>query len=170
MIVRPGTMLFLDAGILSLLAHSRGGDKARTARAWASDLIRGGVRVFIAEISDYEVRRGLIRVGATAGLRGLDGLRAALDFAPITTPAMFLAAQLWAESRNRRQATCDPNRIDADVILAAQALTAAGADRPVAVASPNARHLAQFLEVSDWTEIQISRPNLSLVPVPLPSA
>lgn len=170
MTIRPGTLLFLDAGTLSLLAHPRGGEKARAARAWARSLLEGDVRLFVAEVSDYEVRRELERVGAEASLRALDELRASLVFAPITSPAMILAGRLWAESRRRGRATCAPERLDGDVILAAQALTAAGSTRSVAVASPNTRHLDQFLDVANWSTIEISRPNLALLAVPLPSA
>lgn len=170
MIVRPGQLIFLDSGILSLLAHPKGGERARAARAWARRLTEGDVRLFMAEVIDYEVRRELKRVGAAASLRALDDLRATLDFAPMTTPAFLLASTLWAEARRRGLATCDPKRIDGDVILAAQALTAAGPDREVAVASGNAKHFAQFLAVADWTEMEVFRPNLTLVAVPLPSA
>ena len=148
--MKAGDLLFLDAQVVGVLAHPRGGDEPRRCRAWARRMIEGGVRLFLAEVSDYEVRRELIRLGATAGLRRLDQLRLTLDFAPITTGAMGVAARLWAESRRRGLPTGSSNAVDCDVILAAQALQAAGPNRSVAVASANVRHLEQFLDVRPW--------------------
>ena len=77
----------------------------------------------IPEIADYEVRRGLILDGATDGIERLDELRDDLGiYIPISTAAMRKAAELWADARRRGVATADDKEIDADVILAAQAM------------------------------------------------
>ena len=46
----------------------------------------------------------LIHIGATAGIRRLDQVKATLDYAPITTDVMMLAAELWASSAEQRVA------------------------------------------------------------------
>jgi predicted nucleic acid-binding protein len=89
-------------------------------------LAAAGVRVYVPEIADYEVRRELIRAGKTAGLRRLDQVKTTLDYATITTDVMIRAAELWAQARNRGLAPTPPEALDGDVILAAQAVLSAG--------------------------------------------
>ena len=164
--MNPGDLLFLDAGVLGLLAHPGGVDEARRCRAWARRMLEAGVRLFVAEISDYEVRRELIRIAATAGLRRLDQLRATLDYAPITSASMGVAGQLWAESRRRGIPNGPDVSVDCDVILAAQALQAAGPTRSVVVASENVKHLGQFLDTRPWERINPHGSDASGHPVP----
>src|SRR5271166_5774238 len=56
--------------------------------------LAAGVRVFVPEIADYDVRRKLIHIQAIAGIRRLDQVKATLDYAPITTDVMLRAAEL----------------------------------------------------------------------------
>ena len=76
--------------------------------------------VFVPEIADYEVRRELLRIGATTGLRRLDQVKATLDYAPITTAVMLRAAELWAAARRAGRPMAPPEALDGDCILAAQ--------------------------------------------------
>ena len=152
--MRPGDLVFLDAQVLCQLSYPDGGEKGRLVRAWARRLIEAGVRCFVPEVSLYEVRRELIRARKTAGVRQLESLRSALDYAPVTTPAWDLAGALWAESRARGRPTGPDLSIDADVLLAATALTAAGTNRGVVVASANVKHLAQFVPTRPWDQIE----------------
>jgi predicted nucleic acid-binding protein len=85
-------------------------------------LLRKGAIVYVPEIADYEVRRELVRAELHEGVRRLDRLKSVLTYLPINTEVMLRAAQLWAEARNRGTPTADPKALDADVILAAQAL------------------------------------------------
>ena len=105
------------------------------------DLAAAGVRVFVPEITDYEVRRKLIHIGATAGIRRLDQVKATLDYAPITTDGMLLAADLWAMARSAGLPTAGTEALDGDCILAAQALVAAGSGDTVSqpITSPTCR-------------------------------
>ncbi len=151
--MNAGDLLFLDAGVLSLLTHPRGGEEPRRCRAWARSMLEAGVRLFVAEVTDYELRRELIRAKALAGLRRLDQLRTALDYAPITTAAVGVACHLWAESRQAGRQTAADASLDCDVLLAAQALQAAGVNRSVMIASANVKHLEQFLTVRPWERI-----------------
>ena len=86
--------------------------------------------IAIPENADYEVRRGLMWDGATDGIERLDQLRHDLGYyIPITTPAMRTAAEFWADARRSGFATADDKEIDADLILAAQAMSFCGSQR-----------------------------------------
>ena len=97
--------------------------------------------------------RGLSRtpaVGAAASLARLDRVRDHFFFAPITTAVMESAASLWADARRLGRPTADRHALDADVILAAQALSLSGPGDRVIVATTNARHLERFVKARDW--------------------
>jgi predicted nucleic acid-binding protein len=146
-------LVFLDAGPLGLISNPRGGAEAGRCRRWAQGLLEAGVRLFVAEVTDFEVRRELTRLGATAGLRRLDAVKGALEFAPITSAAMLRASALWAEARRRGRPTAGPEALDADVILAAQALMAAVEGGSLVIATENVRHLGLFAEARPWRDI-----------------
>ena len=65
--------------------------------------------------------------------------------------AMRLAAELWAQARNTGRPTASDADLDADVILAAQALTLGVAD--VVVATTNPGHIARFVPAEFWQNI-----------------
>ncbi len=153
--MKAGDVIFLDAGVVGMLAHPQGGDEPRRCRAWARGMIWGGVRLCMAEVTDYELRREMIRRDAKASLRRLDELRAGLDFAPITSDAMGIACHLWAESRKRGRPPAANTRLDCDIILAAQAIREAGPGREVVIASANRKHLDQFLDTRPWDMIEL---------------
>src|SRR5262245_7104717 len=113
-----------------------------------------GVIVAIPEIADYEVRRGLILAGSTEGIGRLDELREELGFyIPILTEATRRAAELWADARRRGVATDDDKEIDADVILAAQAMSFTGLTDRLTVATYNGRHLARYVDAHHGRDI-----------------
>src|SRR5689334_20756414 len=108
--------IFLDSKPLGLISNPCGTPEAIRCRVWAMDLLAAGVRVFVAEIADYEVRRELLRRGATAGLRRLDQVKAMCEYAALTTDAMLKAAELWATARRSGLVTSPPEALDGDVI------------------------------------------------------
>jgi len=134
----------LDAGPLGLASKPRGKPDADRCREWLRALDAAGARIVVPEVADYEVRRELIRAGATAGLARLDRLESVLDFDPITSPAMRRAAELWAAVRKAGVPTADPLALDADCILAAQAWLLGSPGDAVTIATTNARHLTRF--------------------------
>ena len=73
------------------------------------------------EITDYEVRRDLIRIQSHSALANLDVLGTLLHYLPLTTNTMRLAAELWAQAQSAGQPTAPDPAFDCDVILAAQA-------------------------------------------------
>jgi len=146
-------LVFLDSGPLGLLTNPRGRSKPDRCRQWAKDLAAAGLRVFVPEIADYEVRRKLIHIMATAGIRRLDQVKATLDYAPLTTDVMLRAAELWAAARSAGLPTAGSEALDGDCILAAQALLAAGPDDTVTVATDNVSHRSRFVDARLWETI-----------------
>ena len=146
-------LVFLDTGVLGMVSNPRGKPPALRCRQWVKDLSAAGVRVIVPEIADYEVRRELIRAGATTGLLRLDQVKALLDYVPITTDVMLRAAELWASARRAGLPTAPPEALDGDVILAAQALLAASPGDVVTVATDNVGHLARFVQSQPWDQI-----------------
>jgi predicted nucleic acid-binding protein len=146
-------LIFLDSGPLGLMTNPKNTPLAEACRQWAMDLTSAGVRLFIPEISDYEVRRELMRLGKSAGLRRLDQVKAQLDYAPITTAVMMEAAGLWADARRAGRPTASPEALDGDCILAATALLAAGPGDVSIVATTNVGHLSRFVSAQTWETI-----------------
>jgi predicted nucleic acid-binding protein len=109
--------------------------------------------VAIAEIVDYECRRGWLRHDNHTALARLDAAKSALHYVPITTEAMVRAAEFWAAARKAGYATTTDQRLDADMILAAQVSTFVAGDDEVVVATMNVRHLGRFVTAYRWDEL-----------------
>lgn len=144
-------IVILDSSPVGLLARRKGSPEVDACRQWQVNLIAQGVRVILPEIADYEVRRELIRLNAVSSIARLDALASAVEYLPLTTEAMRLAARLWADVRQRGMPTADPKELDGDVILAAQALLLGEAD--MMVATTNAGHLSRFVAARQWQTV-----------------
>jgi predicted nucleic acid-binding protein len=145
--------VFLDSGPLGLLTSPRGRPKSDKCRQWVKDLAAAGVRAFVPEIADYEVRRKLIHIRAAAGIRRLDQVKSTLEYAPITTDVMLRAAGLWAAARSAGLPTAGPDALDGDCILAAQALLSIGPIDTVTVATDNVAHISRYVDARLWETI-----------------
>jgi predicted nucleic acid-binding protein len=121
---------------------------------WVADCLAADHAIYIPEVIDYELRRELIRARKVTSVNKLDSLREWLDFVPISSKAMSLAAQLWAKSRQEGQPTGDPNKLDIDVILAAQALTLDVPPDHIVIATANVAHLSRFVNADLWSNIE----------------
>ena len=104
-------LVFLDSEPLGLASKQSGKPDADACRSWLSAIELAGALVLIPEIVDYEVRRELMRVGATAGLRRLDALLGRFTLLPLAQPAIVRAAELWRKSAksDRRPPTRMPS-------------------------------------------------------------
>ena len=142
----------LDSGPLGRISNPRATRENLRCRDWARSLVVAGYRVVVPEIADYEVRRELIRAQAP-GLARLDLVKTAFHYAPLTTEAMLRAAELWADVRRQGMPTASQDALDGDVILAAQALTAAGPSDTVVVVTENVGHLGRFVNAVHWHRI-----------------
>jgi predicted nucleic acid-binding protein len=140
----PLPHLMLDTGPLGRLAHGR---PRPDIIAWIAS-VRTAYEVIIPEIADYEVRRSLVASKLSNSLVQLDRWKSTLTYAPITTTAMLLAAQMWADARQRGMPTADPRELDGDVILAAQAI-----ETNAIVATENLGHLTRYVQAYHWSTI-----------------
>jgi hypothetical protein len=145
------TYVFLDSGPLWLACKGSNNQKAEHCRAWIKGLRDKGYVVIVPEIADYETRRELIRSNNIEWLRQLNAL-AATSLLKLTRAAMLKAAEFWAKLRNEGMATAEPNELDCDAILAAQAITAAQPGDTVIIATTNPGHLVRFpgVTASPW--------------------
>lgn len=146
--------LVLDSMIVSAVCTPRAEEHKRIA-AWCLALLqRGAVILVLPEIVDYEVRRGLLHEAlrnertTTKAIDRLDELGKRCLYVALQTSMMRKAAHLWAEARARGNPTAPDDTLDADPILAAQALHVQGV-----VVTQNVRHLAQFVEAKRWSDI-----------------
>jgi predicted nucleic acid-binding protein len=110
--------------------------------------------VIIPKIADYEVHRELLRASLSQSIRRLDNLKQALEYIPIQTDAMLLAANLWAETIQKGQPTADPKAPDGDIILSVQARFLCNETTDVIVATTNVAHLSWFITALDWQAIK----------------
>jgi hypothetical protein len=145
----------LDSHPLSLLCQRRGKLEADACRDWLLDCTRAGLRIYVPEVADYEVRRELLRARTATAVGRLDHFSSSVPgrYMPITTQAMRRAAELWAESRQRGAPTADPQALDGDVILAGQALAIGMPVSSLVVATSNVGHLARYLPADVWRGI-----------------
>ena len=65
------TVLF-DTGPLGLITHPKASSESDLCNQWMREQIQQGVRVLVAGVSDYELRREMILNGTTNGIAKLD--------------------------------------------------------------------------------------------------
>ena len=148
-------LIVLDSDPTSLADKARGKPDADACHAWILDLKAAGSDIAVPGIARYEVRRELIRCGATAGLARLDRLHPGMAFLPVTDAVMELAAELWAIVRRAGMPTAPDLALDGDAILAATALLEAPSAGEVIIATNNVAHLARFpgVDAREWWTI-----------------
>jgi len=115
------------------------------------------LRIYVPEIIDYELRRKLLHLGyrqrqtrkwAREALAGLDEW-VSIGYIPLTTKALRLAADIWAQTRANGQLRGPEDDLDVDVILAAQARQAGGR-----ILTTNEKHFRNIADVFDWKTVQ----------------
>jgi len=147
-------VIILDSGPLGLLVQRKGVIPADQCRDWFKNHLARGLRFVIPEIADYEVRRELIRISKFAAISDLDSLEVVPGaYAPLTTIAIRLAANLWAQARTGGFPTADPRELDADVLIAAQALSLGIVPADLVVATSNPSHISRFAPADLWQNI-----------------
>jgi predicted nucleic acid-binding protein len=143
-------VIIVDASPLGYLTNPRASPVNDQCKAWLESLMRAGEQVVLPEIVDYEVRRGWLRTQNVGAIVRLDQFKATARYLPITTEAMLLAAELWADARRRGYATAGDQALDADVILAAQAITLG---ENAVIATTNVGHLTRYTQAQLWDQI-----------------
>jgi predicted nucleic acid-binding protein len=145
--------IVLDSWPLSSAAQPVPVGASAAVANWVQRCNAAGHQIYVAEVVDYEVRRELVRANKQSGIAQLNLLKSTLNYLPITTEAMLLAANLWAQARRGGYATGHPERLDVDVILAAQALLLPAPAGSVIVATTNVRHILRFVAADEWSNI-----------------
>ncbi|HZT44523.1 MAG TPA: hypothetical protein VFA07_20335 [Chthonomonadaceae bacterium] len=148
--------VLLDSGPLGLLTNPKRTQDTIDATQWAIAMMLAGHRFVVPAIADYEVRRELIRARKAKGLSSLDRWNTARPdrYLPLSDSALRLGADLWARARNAGTATADPKELDADVLIAAQALDIGLPSSDFVIATVNVGHLALFVPADLWTNIK----------------
>lgn len=146
-------VVLLDSSPLGLATNPKTTPRRIACNQWIESLVSRGDRIIVPEISDYEVRRELIRAGRIRGIAKLNEFKRKFGYLPITTSAMLKAAELWAQARRLGKPTADNASLDADVILAAQATILTQAGHTVIVATTNIKHLEMFVDARKWEDI-----------------
>jgi predicted nucleic acid-binding protein len=142
-------VIILDSGPLGLITNPKQSPESLACAQWLQAHLTAGNRMIIPEISDYEVRRELLRANKTKGIARLDDLAKLIEYLPLTTVAMRQAAQLWAQARQQEQPTA--GEIDGDMILVAQTMNLGVLD--VVIATTNIGHLSRFATAELWQNI-----------------
>ena len=146
-------IILLDSGPLGLITNPSASEENRECNAWIQTRLREGNRVMVPAISDYEVRRELLRSEKTKGLARLDRLKSVVGFIPLTSEALLQAAQFWAEARRLGKPTAVDSALDGDVILCAQAAELTRLGHETVIATTNVKHLEIFADARLWREI-----------------
>jgi predicted nucleic acid-binding protein len=148
-------VIILDTGPLGLLTNPRKTPEVIAATLWAISVMAAGHRLIVPAIADFEVRRELERARKTRSVAALDAFNTARPdrFLSVTDSALRLAATLWAQARNLGTPGADPKELDADVIIAAQALDMGVPTPDLIIATTNVGHLSRFLRAELWTNI-----------------
>ncbi|MEL7010247.1 MAG: type II toxin-antitoxin system VapC family toxin [Cyanobacteria bacterium J06629_2] len=153
-------IVFIDTGILGLLANPNKKGEAADCEQWLLGLLSKGVSVLTSDICDYEVRRNLIlesfRKPNINSVTSLNELKDLITFLPISNKVMIKAASLWAEARIQGVPTADDKSLDADIIICAQykLLEQEYPGRYIVIATTNVKHLSLFTEAKEWREIE----------------
>ena len=145
-------IVILDSGVLALLASliqdncEAEDSEVFQCNEWLYGLLAKSVAVATSEISDYEVRRELIRI-KSEGVEILDSLKNVVRFLPLQTKVIKKAAEFWAEARLNHIPTTDNKNIDADMIISAQwnIFSQEAPGQGIYVATTNIKHLKIFV-------------------------
>ena len=149
--------IILDSGPLGLIVHPRGSSESEKCVNWLLSMLKKGLRIFIPEIADYELRREMILNDNLNGIKKLDDLKRTIDYIQINTETMLYAAELWAQIRKKGKPTADKNSLDIDVILAAQARFVMSdiIKDEIIIATTNVGHLSLFVNAEKWENINL---------------
>ena len=137
-----------------MVTNPKASPENESCRMWLRTLLSQDVEVIIPEITDYEVRRELLRAKKLNGIKALEKLKNTLTYLPIDTLTMLKAAEFWSQARQMGRPTASDKALDGDVILAAQAALQKNANNQVIVATTNVKHLSLFVAAREWKLIK----------------
>jgi predicted nucleic acid-binding protein len=145
----------LDANLISKLCYPQHPSNQKIVR-WFLDFINQyGSEIYLPEIVSYEVRRGLcekkLRDGSYKGFDRFEKLSKHLTYLPINTSVFRIAENLWATARVNGYTTASKESLDADVLLAAQAI-----EIEASVITENTKHLKRYVTAFHWEDLLMS--------------
>ncbi len=155
----PDTII-LDTGPLSNCVVSpakpnQAATESQQCRQWLDDCEATGRQLIIPAIAYYEALRELELRAAVSQIQRLRHFCLNPNrFLSSTNYHLEFAAQLWAKARKAGKPTADRKSLDADVILAAQALSLGLSSSEFIIATTNPSHIAQFAACDLWTNIR----------------
>lgn len=150
-------IVVLDSHPLSLISHPGNTEESLRCSKKIQSFVNNRILVVVPEIIDYELRRKLIHSKRDKSIEILNKLGdKGLVYAPITTEIMQKAADLWGWARSTGQSTANKDKIDIDVILAAQSLILAQETREYTViATSNVSDLERYTPAKKLEDITI---------------
>ncbi|MGK7951806.1 MAG: type II toxin-antitoxin system VapC family toxin [Xenococcaceae cyanobacterium] len=148
-------IVLLDSGVLHTLVSTSKVKEVTDCQDWFYYLLSRSALIVTSSLCNYEVKRELIRRKKVQEINNLNQLKALIDCLPVDDLTLELAAELWAEARNKGMPTADDLSLDADVIICAQyrLLAEEYPGRYVVIATTNVKHLSRFTEAKEWQDI-----------------
>jgi predicted nucleic acid-binding protein len=119
--------------------------RCREAKEWFRQLLRGPARpeLLASVLVDFELRRGLARLGATTSMHHYTEFAKAVRFIPVSLEATRRAAELTRDAKSLEDLS------EADALIAAQALL----EDAILVTPDRALHRVPGLDARDWSTI-----------------
>ncbi len=154
-------IVFIDSGVLGILANPNRVGEVRDCREWLYRLLAKGIYVCSSQICDFEVRRSMILESqikpSLNHIPNLDQLQEIISFLPITSELLKIASVLWATARSQGLPTADNKSLDIDMIICShwRILQEEFPGRYVAIATTNVKHLSRFTEAKRWRDISL---------------
>lgn len=142
----------LDTNIASKICFPKHKDNKDIALWFIKFINNQDHEIYMPEIVSYEVRRGLkykeLKDNSCKHLERFEALSKHLIFLPLNSNVFGIAEELWAKARMSGTPTAGNDSIDADVILAAQALDIHGS-----VITENTKHLKNYVKIYHWHDL-----------------
>lgn len=142
----------LDTNIVSKLLLPKHPENQNISMWFVGFLSTQKIKIYLPEIVSYETRRGLhvkkIKEPTFKGLERFESFSKYLNFLPINSNVFRIAEELWAKARCQGCPTADDKSLDADVLLAAQAI-----EIEACVITENVKHLEKYVATSHWENI-----------------
>lgn len=146
-------MILLDSGPAGYLVHPNATlATVANCRRWAIAQAESGHRLALPGIIEYELRRELLRIRSETSLARLAQLADEFEYLPVTRDVLLKASELWAQARLAHHPAAHEERVDIDMILAAQAALAALhlPNVDIVIATTNAKHFAGIAHAREW--------------------
>lgn len=139
-------------GLLTDLGHKK---NPLQCKAWVAKLTQDNIPVVIPESTEYELRRALICHDLADSQKELNKLRETLLFLSVTKDVWDKAAGLWSMARKAGQQTAHNQRLDIDVLVAAQAiLISEMSGETTFVATSNVKHIERYgVKAASWRDL-----------------